>query len=205
MQNKKYKMSFTAGTLLFKESVLISSLYLETRDWNLTKEQVIASNILQTRTTSSSKRISSETINRLKCLNDEELDLLSVGDYQEQLEIVWLAICRYYPFIRDFSVEVIREKISTFSTKLNHEDFDVFFNSKLQWHEELEDIAETTRHKLRQVLFKMLVEANFLNKDFSILISTLSPKVVNLISRNTADELLIYPVTESNLRGYLNG
>ena len=85
-------MSFTAGTLLFKESVLISNLYLETRDWNVTREQVISSNLLQTRTTSSSKRISSETINRLKCLSDDELDLLSMGNYQEQLEIVWLGI-----------------------------------------------------------------------------------------------------------------
>jgi hypothetical protein len=205
MQNKKYKMSFTAGTLLHKESVTIAELYLELGDWKLTMEQAISSNILQARTTSSAKRISSETINRLKCLNDDELELLSMGDYQEQLEIVWLGICRYYPFIKDFAVEVIREKISTFSTKLNHEDFDVFFNIKLQWHEELEGIAETTRHKLRQVLFKMLVEANFLNKDYSILLSTLSPKVVNLIRQNSADELLIYPVTEINLKGYLNG
>lgn len=203
MKTEKYKMSFTAGTLLLKESVIISNLYLETKNWDLTKEQVISLNILQSRTTSSLKRISSETINRLKCLNDDELDLLSMGDYQEQLEIVWLSICRYYPFIKDFSIEVIREKISTYSTKLDHEDFDVFFNNKLQWHEELEGIAETTRHKLRQVLFKMLVEANFLSKDYSILLSTLSPKVVNLISQNSADELFIYPVTEGNLKGYL--
>ena len=201
----KYKMSFTAGTLLFKESVIISSLYLETLDWNKTKEQAISSNLLQTRTTSSSKRISAETIGRLKCLKEDELTLLSSGNYQEQIEIVWLSICRYYPFIKDFSIEVIHEKISIFSTKLSHEDFDVFFNSKLQWHEELENIAETTRHKLRQVLFKMLVEADFLSKDNSILLSTLSPKVFNLISQNSAEELLIYPITESNLKGYLNG
>jgi len=200
----KYKMSFTAGTLLFKESVIISSLYLETLDWNKTKEQAISSNLLQTRTTSSSKRISAETIGRLKCLKEGELSLLSSGNYQEQIEIVWLSICRYYPFIKDFSIEVIREKISIFSTKLSHEDFDVFFNSKLQWHEELENIAETTRLKLRQVLFKMLVEANFLNKDFSILVSIISPKVVNLLYDTAADDLLIYPAADSSIKGYLN-
>ena len=201
----KYKMSFTAGTLLFRESVIISDLYLETKDWSATKEKVITTNLLQSRTTSSSKRISTEAIGRLKCLNDDELDLLSIGEYQEQLEMVWLSICRQYPFIKDFAIEVIREKISIFSTQLNHEDFDVFFNNKLKWHEELEDIAETTRHKLRQVLFKMLVEANFINKDYTILLSTISPRVLNLILKNSVDELLIYPVTESNLKGYLNG
>jgi len=51
----------------------------------------------------------------------------------------------------------------------------------------------------------MLVEADFLSKDNSILLSTLSPKVFNLISQNSAEELLIYPITESNLKGYLNG
>ena len=199
MKNKKYKMSFTAGTLLFKESVLISNLYLETRDWNLTKELVISSNLLQTRTTSSSKRISSETINRLKCLSDDELDLLSMGDYQEQLEIVWLGICRYYPFIKDFAIEVIRDKISTFAYELQHEDFDAFFYKNMQWHEELEDIAETTRNKLRQVLFKMLHEAKFLNKNNLIPLTMLSPRVVNLICRGSSEELLIYPITERNI------
>ena len=104
----KYKMSFTAGTLLFRESVIISDLYLETKDWSATKEKVITTNLLQSRTTSSSKRISTEAIGRLKCLNDDELDLLSIGEYQEQLEMVWLSICRQYPFIKDFAIEVIR-------------------------------------------------------------------------------------------------
>ena len=40
----KYKMSFTAGTLLFRESVIISDLYLETKDWSATKEKVITTN-----------------------------------------------------------------------------------------------------------------------------------------------------------------
>ena len=204
MENKKYKMSFTAGTLLHKESVTIAELYLELGDWKLTMEQAISSNILQTRTTSSAKRINAETVNRLKCLNDDELKLLLEGSHQEQVEIVWLAICRYYPFIRDFSVEVIRDKISTFSSKLSHEDFNIFFNSKMQWHEELEDIAETTRHKLRQVLFKMLSEAKFLNKDNTISLLMLSPRVVSLINRTSTEELLIYPVTDRQLQGYSN-
>lgn len=192
-------MSFTAGTLLHKESVTIAELFLELGDWKLTMEQSISSNILQARTMSSAKRINAETVNRLKCLNDDELNLLLEGSYEEQVEIVWLAICRYYPFIRDFSVEVIRDKISTFSYELQHEDFDAFFYKKIQWHEELENIAETTRNKLRQVLFKMLHEAKFLNKNSLIPLTMLSPKVVNLICRGSSEELLIYPISERNI------
>ena len=69
--------------------------------------------------------------------------------------------------------------------------------------EELEDIAETTRRKLRQVLFKMLNEAKFLNKDNTILLVILSPRSVNLICRNSSEDLLIYPITERNLVEYL--
>ena len=192
-------MSFTAGTLLHKESVTIAELYLELGDWKLTMEQSISSNILQARTMSSAKRINAETVNRLKCLNDDELNLLLEGSHQEQVEIVWLAICRYYPFIRDFSVEVIRDKISTFAYELQHRDFDAFFYKNMQWHEELEDIAETTRNKLRQVLFKMLHEAKFLNKNNLIPLTMLSPRVVNLICRGYSEELLIYPITERNI------
>ena len=67
----------------------------------------------------------------------------------------------------------------------------------------VEDIAETTRRKLRQVLFKMLNEAKFLNKDNTILLVILSPRIVNLICRNSSEDLLIYPITERNLVEYL--
>ena len=197
-------MSFTAGTLLQKESAILARLYLELGDWNMALDEVISLNLLQSRTVSTTKRICNETSSRLMCLDNEELELFVDGGHQEQLHLLWLAICRYYPFIHDFSIEVVRDKILTLSYQLSHDDFDVFFNEKMQWHEELEKIAKTTRYKLRQVLFKMMREVEFLNKENQIIPTTPSEGVARLICKNTYEELLIFPITPANLKEYHN-
>ncbi|HIL04275.1 MAG TPA: DUF1819 family protein, partial [Candidatus Thioglobus autotrophicus] len=201
---KKYKMSFTAGTILQKESISFAKLYLEVGNWDVALDEATSLNVLQSRTVSTAKRISLETLSRLKMLNNEELELLVDGDDQEQLHLLWLSVCRYYPFIYDFSIDVIRDKVLTLSYQLSHDDFDVFFNAKMQWHEELEKIAETTRYKLRQVLFKMMTEVGFINKEGGINPATLSERVARLICKKTCEDLLIFPMTSATLQGYQN-
>ena len=76
MNTEKYSMSFTTAALLHQESVNLAELYLEQGDWNEVRNEVIARNLLQTRTTSSAKRICREICSRLKHLNKDELALL---------------------------------------------------------------------------------------------------------------------------------
>ncbi len=163
MNTEKYSMSFTTGALFHQESVKLARLYLEKGDWNEVRDEVIARNLLQARTTNSAKRICREICSRLKCLNRDELELLVEGNHQEQAYLLWLAVCRRYHFIYDFSAEVIRERFLTLRYDLSYEDYDAFFNAKMEWHEELEKITTATRNKLRQVMFKMLRETELLN------------------------------------------
>lgn len=160
MNSQKYNMSFTAGALLQPESVTIAKLYLEVGDWDLVKEKVIAENLLQSRALSTLKRLSHEIIARLETLSIDELTLLTESEYQDQAYILWIAICRYYRFIADFATEVLRERFITFKPDLQHSDFDTFLNRKCDWHSELDSLSVSTRKKLRQVLFKMLRDAN---------------------------------------------
>jgi len=180
MNTEKYSMSFTTAALLHQESVNLAELYLEQGDWNEVRNEVIARNLLQTRTTSSAKRICREICSRLKHLHKDELELLVEGDHQEQAYLLWVAVCRHHRFIYEFSVEVIRERFLTLSYDLGYEDFDAFFNAKMEWHEELEKVATTTRNKLRQVLFRMLREAEILSPDNTIIPATLSPRFINV-------------------------
>lgn len=190
-------MSFTAGSLFHQESVKIATLFLKFHDWNAVREKVLSKNLLQVRTINTSKRICSEICSRLKSLYQNELDLLVHGTVQEQTYLLWLAVCRRYKFIGDFSVEIIRERYITLKTNLHYEDFDSFFNKKSEWHEELDAIKPATRNKLRQVLFRMLREADLLTANNTINTAMLSPRLIKAISHKNQRDVLVFPAFET--------
>ncbi|MCD2452770.1 DUF1819 family protein [Methylicorpusculum oleiharenae] len=194
-------MSFTTGGLFRRESVIFAVLYLELNDWTIVRDKVLSENLLQARTLSTSKRVCREIISRLKNLCPTELDLLVTTNSQEQGYLLWLAICRRYRFIGDFAIEVLRERYITLKNHLSYEDFDFFFNKKSEWHTELDDISLTTRNKLRQVLFKILREAELLTPKISINAAILSYRILAAIPPDKRNDLLFFPAFESDLKG----
>lgn len=134
-------------------------------------------------------------------MNKQELEFLLDSNSQDQAYLLWLAICRRYQFIGDFAIEVIRERFISLKTDLNYIDFDSFFNQKSEWHVELENIKPSTRNKLRQVLFKILREADLLTENNLINVATLSPSLIEIICQNDKREILYFPLFESNLQG----
>jgi hypothetical protein len=201
MKTERYIMSFTTGGLFLRESVKLATLYLEIKDWKAVREKVQSENLLQARTLTTSERVCSEIICRLKQLGPPELELLVSTNPQEQGCLLWLAICRRYRFIGVFAVEVLRERYISLKTDLHHEDFDAFFNKKSEWHTELDEIKPTTRNKLRQVLFRILQEVEFLSAEKMIQAAMLSPSLLELILHENPREVLFFPMFESELRG----
>lgn len=192
----EYIMSFTTGGLFLRESVELSSLYIEFGCWNLVREKVFADNLLQARTVNTLKRIWREIASRLGMLTKNELEFLIGATRQEQAYLLWLAICRRYKFIADFAFEVLRERHITLKTDLTHEDFDSFFNRKSEWHLELDVITSATRSKLRQVLFKILREADLLTTTNMINPAILSQRLLELIRQSCEKDLLIFPIAD---------
>ena len=201
MSDDRYSMSFTTGSLFHRESVKLAALYLDLGDWNSVRDKVIAENLLQSRTLNTLKRVCREVISRLKTLISGELEFLVEGSHQEQAYILWLAVCRRYTFIADFAVEVLRERYITLKTDLSHEEFDSFFNRKSEWCLELDEIRPATRSKLRQVLFKILREADLLTANNMINAAMLSPELLDVITQGSRRDVLYFPVFESGLKG----
>lgn len=201
MSNDKYSMSFTTGSLFHRESVRLAVLYLDLGDWNLVREKVIVNNLLQARTRSTLARSCREIVERLRTLSPGEIKLLAEGRHQEQICLLWIAVCRRYRFIADFAVEVIRERYLTLKTDLTHENFDSFFNRKSDWHPELGKITQATQSKLRQVLFKILHDADLLTANSMINAPLLSPRLLALIHQGGRGDVLYFPVFESDAKG----
>jgi len=183
---------------MHSESVRLAVVYLKLDTWDRVRDKVVVENLLQSRTLNTRRRLCREVIARLKTLSRRELEFLADGSHQEQACLLWIAICRRYRFIADFAVEVLRERYITLKTDLNYEDFDSFFNRKSEWHPELDIISAVTRRKLRQVLFRMLREAD-LSANNMINPAILSPRLLAALGSTRRRDVLFFPVFESDL------
>ena len=198
---EKYRLSFTTGGLYFSECNKLADLYLALGDWAEVRKQAFEDNTLQTSTYSTQVRTYREASLRLQQLGDAELELFEDSSEQDKRILLWLAVCRHYKFIEEFAVEVLREHFLVMNMSLTHQDYDVFFNRKADWHPELDELSESTKNKLRQVLFRMLNEAGLLSKDNSIIPAILNPRVARAIFQQSKSQPIIYPVSDADLGG----
>ena len=106
-----------------------------------------------------------------------------------------MAICKRYRFIYDFSVEIIREKYLRLDLDLSYDDYDLYFNDKAEWHPEVARVTEATRLKGRQVVFKMLREAELLTKQNRLIPILLTPSLIEVIQQDDGAHFAIFPVT----------
>ena len=199
----KYRLSFTTGGLYYRESIKLVELYLALRDWSEIRTRTFAENLLQLNTHSSQVRTYREVSSRLQQLSDIELELFMDCSEQDKCYLLWLAICRYYVFIEQFSVEVLREKFLSMDMNISHHDYDVFYNRKSEWHDELEALSQSTQNKLRQILFRMLVEAGLLSKKNTIIPAIITPRVAREIFKPSNSQAVIYPISDADLGGLL--
>lgn len=198
--DNKYRLSFTTGGLFWSQSIDLANRYLRENDWVSIRSTVVAEDTLHVRTRAASMRISREIISRLKELSEKELNFFIDASTEEQLWMLWVAVCRHYSFIREFSIEVLRENYLTLRHKVDHKDFDTFFHLKAQVSDEVESLKESTRRKLRQNLFRMLREADFITESFMITPPILTPRFIELVSEAATKNLDVFPVSQIDIK-----
>ena len=132
MSTVRYSMSFTTCALLPHKSQLLAAMFADLGDWGAVRAQVLAENLLQMRTRSSSERIFSELRSRLEQFTDDQFDTFLNAAPPETGYLLWLAFCKRYRFVYDFAVDVLQEKIQTLQFELTYDDYDIFFYNKAE-------------------------------------------------------------------------
>ena len=179
-RNTDYRLSFVTGGLYVSESKILLQFYSDLNNWSLVLEKSVDQNIFQFNSNASTKRATREICVRLQSLSTEEKAFYLDADIHDQSIIAWLAVCRTYKFIGDFASKVIIESFESYRLHIKYADFDFFYEEQCQWHPELDNIKETTRKKLRQILFRMMREAGLLTHDKEIRPLTPSSTLNNL-------------------------
>lgn len=187
-------MSFAVGGLHLNESIDIARAHSAAESWEQTLERVIDAGVGSLPKVASRRRSLREIIVRISTLSPTELEfLVEDADRAEQHALLWVATCRAYRFVREFTLEVIRERALSLKPDLTLETFDVFFAAKAEWDERLAAITPATRAKLRQILFRIMREAGVVSADYRILSPNVTRRLQTLLENQSPQDLDLFP------------
>lgn len=189
----RYALSFTTGGLFANEAAVVVPVYFRTRDWDVARAEVRDANLLQRRVASSATRVTRALIPRLQLLSEPELRIVEDGTSTERGHIMWAAACRRYDLIAEFAEEVLRERFLTLATTLTYDAFDSFFRAKAMWHHELDEVTVLTYKKLRQVVFRMMLEAGLRGAPDTIEPALFSSRVADELAARQPSDFRFFP------------
>ena len=197
----KYILSFTAASLRLNEMVKVATAAheAETSDLNVVKESGVVFSSVKTRT---SDREFREVRKRLETLTPDQMEILIRGDLISQKQIAFLSVCKSYAFIRDFTVDVIRDKVLVFDYKINISDFKSFIHGKAQLHPELEDFSDSTIKIAEQVMFHILEQAGIINNAVERIIQPqmLQPDVINSVVKDDPMWMKVFLMPDRDIK-----
>lgn len=195
--SSRYALSFTTGGLLERQAAVLAPMYVEHRDWEKVRDVAVEQNALQGRTRSTRVRLVRETVKRMSTLADREVEIVADVTATERGHLMWAAACRRYALVGEFAEEVLRERFLTLAGTVSYADYDSFYRTKAIWHDELDAVSDATYKKLRQVLFKMMVEAELLTAQGAIEPALLSTRVAECLGEHTPSDVRFFPTRES--------
>lgn len=191
-QTVKYLFGFTAASLRLNEMIKIEMFARENGLNNYNSPEIkdlIGHGNLRT-----AEREFNEIAKRLEKLTDFEKDILLNADHSSQKQVAFLGVCKQYAYIRDFTMEVVREKIQVYNYQLSEFDYLIFVRRKKESHPELERLAETTQKKVKQLVFKILEQAGIIDNIINIAIQPqiVSTELINAILEDNAEWLKMF-------------
>lgn len=195
---KKYDFSFTAFSLRVNE--LVEGAILINSGKEIDKIGLGAGK------GSTGIRKAREVLKRLKVLTNDQRELLMTSNLDTQKHISFLAMCKVHSFIRDFVVDVLREKILLFDYEISEGEYISFFRGKAELHPEMDSLTETSQNKIKQVTFKVLEQAGLIDnvKTRNIQPQFLDDKTIKTIISDDPAWLKIFLFSDSDINNMTN-
>jgi hypothetical protein len=164
-QNTKpaYPLSFTGAALLSSESATLARLFLDLGSWDEVYREVDANELLNRSKTATRRRLFNELSLRLRSLADVELQLLIEGNAETQRLILWQAVCRTYPFVGNFTLEVLQPKIQLYDDQLLNSDYRNYFWEQAILFPRLDELTPSTKQKMESRLYYMMEQAGLID------------------------------------------
>lgn len=197
-----YSFSFIAGALFVPETLAVARQLARTPYWESVAAITRSENLLRQRTAASTTRILREIRHRLNELSAAELDHLISADPTDQRLLLFIAACRRYRFIAEFTAEVLFPKAHASGTQLYPGDLTRFIDDRSLNSPEVENLTDKSRAKVRQVMLRILAEAGLIDSTTSRKLQRPMPGRVlaDLIAKKDPKQLRWLLLSEQEIR-----
>ena len=182
-----YSAKLTAEPFLYNETKILAKYLLDGYEINELRKKNIEENLIQHKTKGSISRTNAPIFRRLQVMDREMLEDFVFSDIENSKYILLYAIMKTDKLVRDFILEVYKDKL--FMRKEYIEKFDIYnwYEEKCILSETLRERTESTSAKLKQVIMKIMQDSGLVIKEkdrFRIIRPLLKEKYISMLDKN---------------------
>ena len=177
-----YSAKLTGEPFMYNETKIIASYMLEGFSIHELKEKNIKENLIKHKTVGSIKRVNSPIFRRLEVLNTEMLNDFVYSDIENSKYILLYSIMKTDKLVRDFIIEVYKEKLFMRKEYIERFEIDTWYDEKCILSKNLRERSESPSAKLKQVIMKILQDSGLVVKEkerFKIIRPLLKEKYIH--------------------------
>jgi len=191
----KYEFSLTGSSLRVNEMILFATKYINEGLLEFKSDKG-----------TTNKRMVSEFKKRIDNLTVNQQELLLNSNFSNQKQLAFLSACKTYSLLRDFVIEVVREKYLIMDFNLSDTDYISFIRRKEINHDELANLTDQTQAKVKQVIFKILEQAGIIDnvRDKEIQLQLLGESTKKSIIEDNPEWLKIFLLSDMDIQNELN-
>lgn len=191
-EDRLYNGEIVAGSLMIPESREVATLLLKEASKNDWYEAIVIANVLQKRSPTSAKRQALLIRKRLSLMTPEHWILVKDGNAEVATQALLAAAIIHSRLLADFMRNVCRQHWQSFNRMLSHKDWRDFLEACTQVDPAVGQWKPTTTTKLRQVVYRVLAEAGYIDSTRKLNLQPVSivPEVREYLEKHSEDYAL---------------
>ena len=182
-----YSAKLTAEPFLYNETKILAQYLLDGISPEELKRKNIEENLIKYKSPKSVVRVNSPMFRRLKIMDSEMLEEFVRTDIETSKCILLYAVMKTDRLVRDFIIEVYKDKLLMRKEYIEKFDIDNWYEEKCILSKTLSEKTEKTAAKLKQVIMKILQDSGLVIKEknrFKIIRPLLKEKYIGMLDKN---------------------
>ena len=182
-----YSAKLTGEPFWYNETKIIGRYLLDGEDEETLKKRTIDENLIHHKKVASIKRVNVPIFKRLKVMDKDMLQEFVCADIETSKYILLYAIMKTDKLVRDFVIEVYKDKLNMRKEYIERFDIDNWYEEKCILSRTLKERTESTSAKLKQVIMKILQDSGLVIKEkdrYRIIRPLLKEKFIGMLDRN---------------------
>ncbi len=187
-----YNGEIVAGSLLIPESRHIARLLIANAADDAWQQAIVINNVLQKRTPASAKRQAKLIKNRLSLMQPAIWEMIDHGSNDIATQALLAAAVKHSRLLGDFMDQIIQSHWKIFITKISTTDWNSFIETCIQKDPIIDTWTDSTRAKLKQVVFRILAESKYIDgtRSLTLLPVSIVPEVKQYLVKNSEEYVL---------------